>query len=221
MLQHQIDVMLPRVFRRAGEPGRPVGLIEVAEFLALRHFEPVVQQPHRAIRRLAVVAKAQPADQCLIGEHREVGVLGNRLAVVGGDERAVLAELDQAANDRGRRDLVQVCLLRRAAVRHGHCGGLHWGNRRAGRRRCSCGRRRGSWFRRAVALGVGRLPLQNFASGRRNARACRLCCHGLYLLLFAQLRTSSARCARSRRVGRISGGSSNRGVRETRHSGAP
>ena len=100
--------MLPRIGRLPVETHLPLRLIEIAEGVARRHGEAVVEQAHDAIRWLAGSVEFYPADERLIAERDEVLILGDLTLVVRRDELAVLRELDHAANDIGRRHLIEI-----------------------------------------------------------------------------------------------------------------
>ena len=71
-LQHEADLMLPGIGRRARYSGRPGGRVQIAQAFARRHDEAVVEQPLNALRRGAVARELDPADQRLVAQGDEV-----------------------------------------------------------------------------------------------------------------------------------------------------
>jgi hypothetical protein len=92
----------------------------MAQCFAWRHYEAFVQKAHDAIRRCTGAVELEPADQCLISQRDEVGVVANLLVVISGDKIAVLGELHHSANDAGRRDVVEIALHLGPAIRQGY-----------------------------------------------------------------------------------------------------
>jgi hypothetical protein len=85
--QRQGDLMFPRVlWRRVREARGPLCLIEVAELVARRHLEAVIEQAHNTLRRQVVAWKFNPADQSLRAEGNVIDVRLDVRAVVDRDE---------------------------------------------------------------------------------------------------------------------------------------
>jgi hypothetical protein len=95
----------------------PFCRITVAKALTRRHREVVIEQPHVTRWRHAfVLAKSNSADLYLATQRIKVDVLGNDLAVIGGDELPLLRKFDEAPDDEGRRDFVEVFFLQRPII---------------------------------------------------------------------------------------------------------
>src|SRR5262245_11137018 len=108
--------MLPRIGRPAVEAELPLRFVIVAELLASRQGEAVIQQPHASIRRLALAVELDPADQGLICQHDKIRVATDRLVIVAGDELAFFGKLDHAADDVRWRDFVEILLYAAARI---------------------------------------------------------------------------------------------------------
>src|SRR5262245_66460048 len=84
ILQHDIDLVPPRIFGQAIEPVAPRRLVVVTKSVARRHLEAAVEEAHDTIRRLAGSAEFGPTNQGLVGKDNKLGHVGDRLTVVGG-----------------------------------------------------------------------------------------------------------------------------------------
>ena len=67
--------MLPRVRRLAVQAELPLALVEVAKALTCRHDEAVIQQPHLASGGSPSAVELHAADQGLVAQYGELGVL--------------------------------------------------------------------------------------------------------------------------------------------------